>query len=172
MDPHNHSKKRRTLRVLVSATGCAALGLVGGPSFRLLLANADPAPSPAQFLRVPCRVGELELGRPRRVVVADGPLRSAIWLVRSAHGTSAFAARCPHLGCSVGLAENAESFECPCHHATFSLTGTRLGGAHNPAPRDMDPLELSVDDATGDIHVRVVQYLPGTADRVAVGGRG
>lgn len=168
----DHGKKRRTLSILVSATGCAALGLVSGPSLRLLLANADPAPAAARFLRVPCRVSELELDRPRRVVISEGTLRSAIWLVRSALGTFAFAARCPHLGCSVGLAEDAKSFACPCHHAAFSLSGARLGGAHNPAPRDMDALELRVDDASGEIDVRVVQYLPGTAERVAVGDRG
>ena len=164
------SDKRRTLRVLMSATGCAALGLVVGPCLRLMIANADAAPSLGRMVRVPCQAGELELDRPRRVVVSDGGRRIAIWLVRSAAGIHALSGRCPHLGCSVGLAEDAASFECPCHHATFSISGARLAGETNPAKRDMDTLQLRVDDATGELHVRVVQYLPGSADQVVVGG--
>ena len=164
--------KRRTLRVLAGATGCAALGLVGGPCLRLMIANADAAPSLARMVRVPCQVSELDLDRPRRVIVSDGAWRSAIWLVKSATGIRALSGRCPHLGCSVDLAEDAASFICPCHHATFSVAGARLAGETNPAKRDMDALELRVDAANGELHVRVVQYLPGSADRVVVGGPG
>jgi nitrite reductase/ring-hydroxylating ferredoxin subunit len=164
--------KRRTLRVLASATGCAALGLVGGPCLRLMIANADAAPSLGPMVRVPCHAGELELDRPRRALVSDGGRHTAIWLVRSSAGIRALSGRCPHLGCSVGLAEDQTSFLCPCHHATFSLSGARLAGETNPAPRDMDALELRVDDATGELDVRVVQYLPGSADQVVVGGSG
>lgn len=164
--------RRRTLRVLASATGCAALGLVGVPCLRLVLASADAAPPLGRMVRVPCQAGELELDRPRRVVVSDGAQRTAIWLVRSAAGIRALSGRCPHLGCSVGLVEDATSFSCPCHHAAFSLSGVRLASGSNPAPRNMDSLELRVNDATGELDVRVVQYLPGSADQVIVGGSG
>src|SRR6202165_2094191 len=42
---------------------------------------------------------------------------------------------CPHLGCTVPWNKEKKQFVCPCHGATFSPDGTRVGG---PSLRGMD----------------------------------
>lgn len=75
-----------------------------------------------------------------------------VWLVRLAPGASAdsfraYTTECPHLGCSINLVANgAPFFKCPCHEAEFTCNGARIEreGYTNPAPRDMDSLDLQL----------------------------
>src|SRR5262245_2653181 len=140
-------KRRRTLVVLASATGCAALGLVAAPTLAFVANRPQTRAEAARFRRLDIGLGDLEAGKPRRVRV-EGEVPALVWLVRTGNEVRAFAARCPHLGCSVGVAEDHLSFECPCHHARFALSGARLEHKQNPAPRDLDPLETRIDPGT------------------------
>ena len=107
--------------------------------------SGEAQASSASFRSLELGLDELESGKPRRVRL-DGESPILVWLLRNGSTVRAFAARCPHLGCSVGVAEDHQSFECPCHHARFSLDGARIERSHNPAPRDLDPLEVRIDD--------------------------
>lgn len=162
------AKRRRTLVVLARATGCAALGLVGLPTIGFVAQGGGANAEPVGFRPLELGLDELEPGKPRRVRV-DGDVPTLVWLVRQGGEVRAFAARCPHLGCSVGLAEDQQGFECPCHHARFALNGERIELAHNPAPRGMDPLEVRVDERTSRLEVRALRYQSGIPERVVIG---
>ncbi len=73
---------------------------------------------------------------------------------------------CPHKGCAVAHDEKLEAFVCPCHDARFDLAGERT---NDVAPRDMDPLELSVAAHNGEdwLFVKWQDYLAGTPERTA-----
>src|SRR6202521_2675344 len=47
---------------------------------------------------------------------------------------------CPHLGCTVPWNKDKNQFICPCHGATFTPDGSRIGGA---SPRRVDTLDTS-----------------------------
>lgn len=163
------AKRRRTLVVLASATGSAALGLIALPTLGFVARSAEASLAEASFHTLDLALSDLEPRKPRRVRV-EGEVSAVVWLLRDGDQVRAFAAKCPHLGCSVGVAEDHQSFECPCHHARFALNGERLDRAKNPAPRDLDPLEARVDPRTSRIEVRIVRYQPGIPERVVVGG--
>ena len=167
MTPPADSSKRRTLRVLVSTTGCVAFGLVAVPAAGLLLGSSkDATPTDVEWIPLALAFAELESRKPRRVLIQTGEARAAVWLMRDGHELRALSARCPHLGCSVALAPDASSFDCPCHGARFSLVGQRLNPDHNPALRDMDPLEARIDPSTGRVEVQLRRFLPGIAERL------
>lgn len=71
---------------------------------------------------------------------------------------------CPHAGCSVEHKEGA--FVCPCHSAKFDAKGARKEG---PAPRDLDPLTLSVANKDGKpwLHLTWQDFITGLEQRVA-----
>ena len=78
---------------------------------------------------------------------SDVPLGAA-WLRRAGEKVTALSGICPHLGCAIGLATQADpgkppTFACPCHDSAFDATGKRLAG---PAKRDLDPLPAFVDE--------------------------
>jgi Rieske Fe-S protein len=168
MTAAHDTKRRRTLVVLARATGCAALGLVGAPTAAFMSQSAEGPPPKPDFRSLDLKLDDLVAGKPRRVRL-EGDVPLVVWLVHRGAELLAFAARCPHLGCSVGIAEDHSSFECPCHHARFALDGSRIDRAHNPAPRDLDPLEVRIDPSTSHIEVRPLHFQPGIPERVAVG---
>src|SRR5439155_5572511 len=135
----------------------ALFGVVlGVPAVAFLI---DPRNRPARksdFKRV-AKLSELEKGIPRQVVIRDvrtdawnvhpNDVIGRVWLVRRDDDKiDAFTTICPHLGCSINYDAGDKLFVCPCHNGTFDLSGKRqehaLGGGTNPAPRDMDALEL------------------------------
>lgn len=70
---------------------------------------------------------------------------SPIAVVRTASDAfSAFSLICPHNGCTVSITGSA--FQCPCHGARFSSTGTWTGGQRTTNLRS---LTTSYDSATG-----------------------
>ena len=71
---------------------------------------------------------------------------------------------CPHLGCSVQWRESKHEFECPCHAATFSPDGARLGG---PAPRSMDSLQTQIQN--GRLMVRYQYFRQLVANKEVIG---
>lgn len=80
-------------------------------------------------------------------------IQGKFYLVRNDDGLLALYTKCPHLGCSVpyvGPADSQQAFKCPCHGSMYDYDGIRTGG---PAPRPMDLMAVTVDDATGNVMV-------------------
>src|SRR6202022_2660797 len=66
----------------------------------------------------------------------------AVYITRDQQGhLRVLTSVCPHLGCTVPWNKEKNQFICPCHGATFSPDGSRIGGA---SQRGMDMLEPSV----------------------------
>ena len=68
---------------------------------------------------------------------------------------------CPHLGCSVQWVDSQHKFVCPCHGATYSQDGAKLGG---PAPRGMDSLESQVQNGRLMIRYQAFRQLVPTKE--------
>ena len=84
-----------------------------------------------------------EEGRPKRVEL-PGPTSDGVFfhdeliVVRRAGEIHALSAKCPHLGCRIGMVVGA-SLLCPCHGSSFDEAGRRLGG---PATSDLKRLAV------------------------------
>lgn len=101
-------------------------------------------------------------------------IQGRFFLVHSDDGLMALYTKCPHLGCTVpyvGPPDSQQAFQCPCHGSMYDYVGDRTGG---PAPRPMDYMTVTVDEATGnvavdtgDIHQRL-EYMPDQAVPYAV----
>ena len=101
----------------------------------------------------------------------------------------AFQVICPHAGCSIGIKKVSGTvfenglkkiagknekmvpdtfiFYCPCHGASFDLTGKRLD-ATSSSPRDMDSLEVEIRD-NNEVWVKFQKFSSGTASKVVSG---
>lgn len=77
-------------------------------------------------------------------------IQGKFWLVHNGDGLLALYWKCPHLGCTVPWNEGEQLFHCPCHGSIYNYNGVRTAG---PAPRPMDLMAVSVDEATGDVLV-------------------
>jgi cytochrome b6-f complex iron-sulfur subunit len=80
-------------------------------------------------------------------------IQGKFYLVRNNDGLMALYTKCPHLGCTVpwhGPPDSPNAFQCPCHGSMYDYVGVRTGG---PAPRPMDYMAVSVDEATGNVTV-------------------
>ena len=67
---------------------------------------------------------------------ANEPI-GAVFLQRTGQGKlKARNVRCPHLGCSVDYQASEDRYFCPCHKASFDLTGKRTD-ANSMSPRDL-----------------------------------
>lgn len=73
---------------------------------------------------------------------------------------------CPHAGCSVEYKTSADGgkFFCPCHSASFGLSGQRLDKT-SPSPRSLDTLEVKIENA--EVLVKFQNFESGTARKVA-----
>lgn len=77
---------------------------------------------------------------------------------------------CPHAGCTITFeaVKDDRKFYCPCHGASFDLSGKRLG-TDSPSPRDMDSLEVEIREKT-EIWVKFQSFVSGIAlKKTAVG---
>ena len=84
-------------------------------------------------------------------------IQGKFFLVHNSDGLLALYTKCPHLGCSVpwvGPPDSANAFQCPCHGSMYDFDGVRTGG---PAPRPMDLMAVTVDEATGNVQVNTGQ---------------
>jgi cytochrome b6-f complex iron-sulfur subunit len=80
-------------------------------------------------------------------------IQGKFFLVHSPDGLLALYTKCPHLGCTVpwhGPPDSPNAFQCPCHGSMYDYVGVRTGG---PAPRPMDLMAVTVDEATGNVVV-------------------
>ncbi len=99
--------------------------------------------------------------------------RQRVYLQRVADGDEASAfkalsAVCSHAGCGIEYHEKDKQFFCPCHGAEFKLDGTLQKG---PAPRDMDPLDVTVAEHEGAawLFVNWQEFVMGTEQRTPRG---
>ena len=95
----------------------------------------------------------------------------AVFLRRVGEKVQAFNVVCPHAGCSVEYKEELDpstnqktaKFFCPCHVASFDLTGRRTD-ATSPSPRDLD--ELTVELKGPEIWVQFQNFQVGIPSKV------
>lgn len=85
----------------------------------------------------------------------------AVYLVRKEGETTptAFTAKCPHAGCSVGFSAEDNTFKCPCHTSSFNVDGSRVNGDDEVAPRDMDTLEVKLQQVESSDGAEVTEVL-------------
>ncbi len=164
---------RRSVLAWLSAALGAALGvalaapaaaLLTFPARRGVVAGGDE----------PIDVGSLDAlpdGVPVRMAVRASRLRDAwaaardvtlgaAWLRRDGERVRAWSTVCPHAGCAVDWNGAAARFECPCHDSAFAADGARAAG---PAPRGLDPLDVTVE--AGRVRVAWRRYRQGVPDR-------
>lgn len=70
---------------------------------------------------------------------------------------------CPHAGCSVQYEAADDKLYCPCHRASFDLSGKRLD-ATSPSPRDLDTLQVKITD--GQVWVQFRNFQTGSSRKV------
>lgn len=171
--PVPEPERRDFLRVAVYGgivTGAAGLGLVA--QFPVEVAAGAPATLP---LIPVAALSRFETGKPVPLEVSlakrDGwrvrTLARRVYVTRKAEGDkaesfTAFSTICPHAGCEVGMGD--KEYVCPCHDAKFDGEGAVKSG---PAPRGLDPLQLSVAEREGApwLHVAWQEFVVGTKDR-------
>ena len=93
-------------------------------------------------------------------------IQGKFFLMHTTDGVLVLYTKCPHLGCTVpwvGPPDSQNAFQCPCHGSMYDYAGVRTGG---PAPRPMDYMAVTVDEATGNVMVNTgdirqrQEYLP------------
>ena len=89
----------------------------------------------------------------------------AVFLRKTGPGqVQAFQVVCPHAGCYVSYEAGKNGFYCPCHQATFDLTGKRLD-ARSPSPRDLDALTCEIRNGS-EVWVTFENYRTGTPQKI------
>jgi Rieske Fe-S protein len=160
------------LKVLAgcATAAVAAVGVVPAVAFVTEPGREGPV-GEIPWMRV-LRLDALEPARPAKVAIVgaevDAWARSsdrwlgAVWLIRDDEATvRAYSAVCPHLGCTIELAQ--DHFVCPCHDSDFDFRGDVLTG---PSPRGMDPIPVQI--AEGWVSVRYQRFRQGTPERIPV----
>jgi menaquinol-cytochrome c reductase iron-sulfur subunit len=93
----------------------------------------------------------------------------AVFLRRVGDTIAALQVVCPHAGCSIGYESLPQGgkFFCPCHAASFDLSGKRTDAA-SPSPRNMDSLEVEIRNKN-EVWVKFENFRAGTAQKVVQG---
>ena len=131
--------------------GVPGLGYVLNPLLKRKLAKNEDEASPLLPL---ARLSDLKVESPRLFPIVqarqDAWVRypaepiGAVWLIRQKDDkVLALTAECPHLGCSVTLADGGKSFFCPCHSSSFNLDGQKTNSI---PPRGMDSLVVQLSN--------------------------
>jgi Rieske Fe-S protein len=176
------SGRRSFLKWLTYGLGAAFAAALGAPAALFLL---DPRHRPARpgAFKTVAKLSDLKPGVPQQATIREArrdawtlhpsDIVGRVWLVRTpADQVDAFTVTCPHLGCSVNF--EGEKFVCPCHNGTFSIDGRRAdpgAGRTNPAPRDMDSLELQLiadpdDPADKLVQVKFLSFVQGAKEKI------
>jgi Rieske Fe-S protein len=128
--------------------------ILGAPAIAYLL-DARNRQTPDREFRTVARLSELEIGKPKEVVLRDvrsdawtlhpNDIVGRVWLVRRDQAkVDVYTSICPHLGCSINYhpaaSDQDKRFICPCHGGIWDFDGKRVNPAANVAPRDMDTL--------------------------------
>jgi len=176
------SGRRTFLKWLTHGLGAAFAAVLGVPAALYLL---DPRHRPARSgaFKTVAKLSDLQPGVPHQATIREvrrdawtlhpNDIVGRVWLVRKGDDRiDAFTVTCPHLGCSVNF--EGEKFVCPCHNGTFAIGGTRAdpgAGRTNPAPRDMDALELQLvpdPDNPNDklVQVKFENFVQGAKEKI------
>ena len=189
MLPHNEcpavqepSSRRSFLKWATHGLGAAFAATLGVPAaFYFLDPRNRPAP-PGEFSTV-ARLSELKPGVPfaaaiRKVrhdawTLHPNDIVGRVWLIRrDGDAIDAYTTTCPHLGCSVNF--EGDKFVCPCHNGTFDLQCKKTdpgAGRKNPAPRDMDSLELHLEPDPENpkdklVQVKFLSFVNGKPEKI------
>jgi len=160
VQPAGSQPRRSFIVAVVAGLFSVLVGLV--PLVAGVIAFFDPLRRKSQAK--PVRVTTLDSvpddGRPRLFKIVTDRVDAwtrypteqvgAVYLVRQpgAEKPTAFSATCPHAGCFVGL--QREKFLCPCHTSAFEFNGDRIGGSSSVSPRDLDTLDVEIQQSTTD----------------------
>jgi nitrite reductase/ring-hydroxylating ferredoxin subunit len=167
---------KRSLRGLYLAFG-ALLGVSGVAVWLELWGRKTHK----KWFQTVAKLRELAVGTPKEVTLLDAPPSTdapaerigQAWLIRrDENAVEAYTATCPHEGGKIML--KGGQFVCGRHGAVFDLACRRVpakeGQRPNPAPRDMDPLNVQMvaDAATNDLLVQVEYqaYVSGKPSRI------
>jgi Rieske Fe-S protein len=165
--------------------------IMGIPAIGYLLDPRNRA-APSGVFKPAALFSELTANKPKAAVIRD-TRRDAwtlhpndeigrVWLMwrgeTNGDGTpavEAYTSICPHLGGSINFEEQSRCFVCPLHGATFDFQCARVSdeklGRANPAPRNMDRLEVQLEpDAAGSgdfvIKVKYENFIQGKAEKI------
>ena len=158
-------ERRRFLKWVTHGLGALFGAVIGVPAVLYLIDPRNRKARAAGFRRVG-KLSDLKEGVPSQAVLRDtrhdawtvhpNDIVGRVWLVRRNADpkdpkVDAYTTICPHLGCSINYDEGQKLFICPCHNGTFTLECRKtefVAGSNsvkNPAPRDMDSLEVQLD---------------------------
>jgi len=161
---------RRVVTLAVVLGGCAIAAATAVPAAAFVSAPLKSKGAAGRWVRT-LRLDQLVEGEPKRVAIVDDRRDAwtiernvelgSVWVVKRGDQVSAFSAVCPHLGCSVNVAEKSSGFACPCHTSAFDGEGKRKSG---PAPRDLDVLATRVEE--GFVAVDFKRFRIGVPEKV------
>jgi menaquinol-cytochrome c reductase iron-sulfur subunit len=172
-DPDRRSFLRWAIRGL---SGLFAV-VLGIPAVAFLIDGRN-RPARQTGFRTVALLNELQPNKPKLVVITASwrdawtvyfnDVIGRVWLVlRADKQVDAFTATCPHLGCSVNF--TGSEFLCPCHGGRFDLNGQRKEEQDrpNPAPRNMDRLNVNPDALRQKIvQVEYQKFLSGKEEKI------
>lgn len=165
--PQPEETGRRTFLKLVTHGLTAAFGATLGVPALLYLLDPRNRPAPPGAFKPVVKLSELKDGEPVAFTIREirrdawtlhpNDVIGQVWLVRKGDEVKAFNRTCTHLGCFVN--HEGDKFVCPCHNGTFTLEGARTSpgaGRQNPAPRDMDALDVKIETHPDDANDKLV----------------
>jgi Rieske Fe-S protein len=176
--------RRSFLRWAIHGLSALFAVIFGAPAVLYLIDSRNRKAPPSDFRLVDgIRLDEVSRGGgPAQGVIRDvrvdgwtlhpNDVIGRVWVVPADNTPGrfrVFTTICPHLGCSVNLADDI--FACPCHNARFEFDGKRIEapGQPNPALRGMDELDWQRDTVDPErILVRYESFRAGTADKTAI----
>jgi len=167
-------QRRTFLQWAIHGMGTVFTAVLGVPAVAYLL-DARNRPARETTFRTVARLNELLPENPTEVVIREtrsdawnlhpDDIVGRVWLIKHDNDSvTAFTTICPHLGCSVNWQPGANDprsgkFLCPCHGGKFLIDGKRIDepGSPNPAPRDMDTLQVLTPNDPADPTQKLVQ---------------
>src|SRR5437868_718665 len=129
--PVDRPARRSFLGALLAVGGAGMAALLSAPLIRFAFyplrnstnetgwSEIGPATDFAAVTTPVTRIITVEQLDGWRKIVAQRP----VYVIKDASGTlSVLSPVCPHLGCTVRLAEDESNFVCPCHNGAFSAS--------------------------------------------------
>jgi menaquinol-cytochrome c reductase iron-sulfur subunit len=168
-------RRRFVMKALAVGSGGLAYAVPALAGIAAFLNPLKQKGQAGQLLRVASLDTLPQDGTPRKVSIVSDRTDAwnrfpnepvgAVMLRRAGDGqVEALNVVCPHAGCSVQYEPGPGKFFCPCHGATFDLSGKRLDKT-SPSPRDLDTLEVEIRNGT-EVWVHFQDFRPGIAEKV------